>query len=61
MFKLQFDMSSDAFAGPRYDLEIARILNVVRESVIFGYRNGTIRDFRGNRIGHWAVVLETDQ
>lgn len=60
MFKLQFDMSSDAFAD-RYDLEIVRILNVVRESIIFGYRNGTVRDFRGNRIGQWAVVLEEDQ
>lgn len=60
MFKLQFDMSSDAFAN-RYDLEIARILNVVRESVIFGYRNGTIRDSNGHAIGQWSIVLEEDQ
>lgn len=60
MFKLQFDMSNDAFAD-RYDLEIARILTVVRESVTVGFRYGTIRDSNGHAIGQWSIVLEEDQ
>lgn len=55
MFKLQFDMSNDAFAGHTHDLEIARILVEVRNQVIAGYREGSIRDVNGNRVGQWAI------
>ena len=61
MFTLQFDMNGDAFAGHTYDLEIVRILMVVRDSVIAGYYGGPIRDVNGNIIGHWEIELEEDQ
>lgn len=61
MFKLQFDMSGDAFAGHTYDVEIARILVEVSNNVIAGYRGGPIRDVNGNRIGQWEIEAEKDQ
>lgn len=55
MFKLQFDMSNDAFAEHVYDLEVARILMEVRNQVMAGYCEGSIRDANGTRVGQWAI------
>lgn len=53
MFKLQMETDNEAFNSPtegeRY--EIARILEAVRQQVLFGHTVGKLMDINGNSVG----------
>jgi len=55
MFRLEIDMSNDAFQGDAYD-EVARILRVTAERLErLTQATGQCRDANGNVVGKWTV------
>ena len=53
--KIEFETDNQAFEEDVKTLEIARILNRVRDRVERGEESGLIKDINGNTIGTWAI------
>lgn len=59
MFTLSFETGNDAFAEAP-ELEIARILGVVRLRIVEGHHEGKIVDLNGTSVGTWSFEDERE-
>ena len=57
--RVKLDSDNEAFADGNAGNEVARILRELAEHVSDSRDgSGTLRDFNGNRVGHWSLAVE---